>query len=93
MKSKALKLTWSDEESDGSQEDDNVLVQGHSRSIAINIVCLYVKLDTITTNSKTASNILCDSDSDCGDEPETDDESLQEAYEKMYTQWLKSMCH
>ena len=32
---------------------------------------------------------MCDSDPDYEDESKKDDESLQEAYEKMYTQWLK----
>ena len=98
--------TWSDEESDGSQEDGNlvsnqvafsgtlvsgnrVLVQGRLGFVTTDYVCLSVKSDTIATNSKIASNSLCDSDLDCGDESEKDDESLQEAYEKMYTQWLK----
>ena len=32
---------------------------------------------------------MCHSDFDCEDEFEKDDESLQEAYEEMYTQWQK----
>ena len=32
---------------------------------------------------------MCDSDSDSGDKSKSDNESLQEAYEKMYSQWLK----
>ena len=39
-----------------------------------------VKLETVATHSKTTSNSLCDFDSDYGD-----DESLQEAHEKIYT--------
>ena len=63
---------------------NRVLVQGRSGSVTINIICLFVK-----SGNKITSNSLCDSDSDCGDEFEKEDESLQEAYEKMYTQWLK----
>ena len=32
---------------------------------------------------------MCGSDSNSGYESENDDESLQDAYEKMYSQWLK----
>ena len=104
----ALKSTWNDEESDGNQEDDNlvsnqvvffgslvsgnrVLGQERSGPVAIDTVCLSIILDIVATDSKTTSSSLCDFDSDCGDESEKEDESLQEAYEKMYTQWLK-MC-
>ena len=48
-----------------------------------------MKADSIATKSKAATNDSCDFDSDSGDESEKDDESLQEAYEKMYTQQLK----
>ena len=68
---------------------NRVLVQGCPGSVATEIVCLSIKSDTVATNSKIASNSLCDFDSDCGDESEKDDENLQEAYEKMYSQWLK----
>ena len=105
-KNKALKSTWSDEESNGSQEVDNLVsnqvafsgtlvsgnrlfMQGCLGSVATDFVCLFIKSDTVTTDSKAASSSLCDSDSDCGDKSEKDDESLQKAYEKMYTQWLK----
>ena len=98
----ALKSTWSDEEFDSSQEDDNfvsnqilfsstfvssnrVLVQGRLGSIATDIVFLSIKSNIVATNSKTTSNNSCSSDSDSGDESEKDDESLQEAYEKMYS--------
>ena len=101
-KSKALRSTYSDEESNGSQEDNNlvsnqvvffgtlvsgnrVLVQGCSGSVATYIVYLSIKSDIVATDSKTTSSSLCDSDSDCGDECEKDNESLQEAYEKMNT--------
>ena len=101
-----MKSTWSDEESDESQKDDNmvsnqvafsstlvssnrVLVQGCSGFVATDTVYMFVKLDTLATDSKTAANSLCGSASNSGDESENDDKSLQEAYEKMYTQWLK----
>ena len=66
-----------------------VLMQGHSGFVVINTACLPIKSDTVTTDSKLATRSLCDSDSDCGNEFKKDDESLQEAYEKVYTQWLK----
>ena len=43
----------------------------------------------VATKSKSETSSLCDSDSDCGVEFEKDNEPLQEAYEKMYSQWLK----
>ena len=105
-KSKAMMSTWSDEELDGSQEEDNmvsnqvafssslvsdncVLVQGYSGFVATDTTSKYVKSNTFATNSKTITNSLCESNLDSGDESENDDDSLQEAYEKMYTQWLK----
>ena len=63
-----------------------VLVQGRLGYVAIDIVCLSIKSDTVATDNITSSNSLHDFDSDCGDESEKDDESLQEAYEKIYTQ-------
>ena len=48
-------------------------MQGRSASVAIDIVCLSIKSDTIATCSKLATNSLCDSDSDCEDEFEKDD--------------------
>ena len=48
-----------------------------------------IKSGTFATDSKTTSNSLCSSDSESGDESKNDDKSLQEAYEKIYTQWLK----
>ena len=48
-----------------------------------------IKLDTIATESKIVASSLCGSDSNSGDKSENNDESLQETYEKMYTQWLK----
>ena len=66
-----------------------VLVPWCLESVATNTVCLSIKSYTVATNSKTASSSLWYSDSDYGDESEKDNESLQEAYEKMYIQWLK----
>ena len=105
-KNKALKLTWSDEESYGSQEEDNLVsnqvaffgtfvssnhsfMQGRSGSVARDTIYLSAKSDTITTDSKSTTSTVCDLDLNCGDESEKVDESLQAAYEKMYTQWLK----
>ena len=99
-------MTWSDEEFDGSLEEDNLVsnqvafsstlvsgshlfMQGRSGSVATDTVCLSAKSDTVAIDNKSATRSLCDSNSDYGDESEKDDESLQEAYEKMYTQWLK----
>ena len=56
-----------------------------SGSIATNTIYLSMKSDSITIESKAATSGSCDSDSDSGDESEKDDESLQEAYEKIYT--------
>ena len=64
-------------------------MQGHSGSVVIDIVCLSVKLDIVATDSKSASSSLYNSDSDYGDQFEKDNESLQEAYRNMYTQWMK----
>ena len=50
-------------------------------------VCLWSQ--TVATESKAATCSSCDSNSNNGDESKKDYESLQEAYEKMYTQWLK----
>ena len=97
--------TLSDEESDGSQEEDNmvnnqvsffgllfsdnrVLVQGCTGFVAIDVVCNSAKPKTVATESKTTTNNLYGSDSESRDESENDNESLQEAYENMYTQWL-----
>ena len=99
-------LTWSDNESDGSQEEDDmvsnlvafssnfvssnrVLVQGHSRSVVTYVVYTSVKSYTVATKSKIIASSLCDSDSDNRDESENDNESLQEAYERMCSQWLR----
>ena len=48
-----------------------------------------MKLDSVATESKAAISGSCNSNLDNGDEFEKEDESLQEAYEKMCTQWLK----
>ena len=99
-KSKAKTSTWSDEESNGSQEEDNmvsnqvtffgmlvsgnrVLVQGRSGFVATEIVCMSVKSNIVAIDSKTTTSSLCESDSDNGDESINEDESLQEAYERM----------
>ena len=64
-------------------------MQGCSSSVTTDIVYLSTKSYTVATNSKLVTSSLCDSDSDCGDESEKDDESLQEAHKRMYSQWLK----
>ena len=64
---------------------NRVLVQELSGSIATDTICLSAKSNTVATESKIAANSLCESDSDNGDESKKDDESLQEAYEKMYS--------
>ena len=105
-KNKALKSTQSDEESNDSHEEDNLVsyqvefsgildlgnhlfIQECSGAVAIDTTCLSMKSNTVAIDSKSATSSLCDSDSDCGDESEKDDEFLQEACEKMYTQQLK----
>ena len=39
--------------------DNYVLVQGRFGSIAIDTICLFVKLGTVATDSKIASSNLC----------------------------------
>ena len=74
---------------------NRLFMQGCLGSIAIDTIYLFVKSDTVylsmksdtvAIDNKLATNSLCDSDLDCGDESKKDDESLNEAYEKMYTQ-------
>ena len=48
-----------------------------------------MKSYTIAIDSKSTTSCEFYSDSDYGDESEKDDESLQAAYEKMYSQCLK----
>ena len=50
-----------------------------------------MKSYTVTIDNKSITSSVFHSASDCGDESEMDDESLQEVYEKMSTQWL-NMC-
>ena len=62
--------------------DNRVLVQGHTKSVAIDVACKSIKSDTVAIDSKTTTNSLCGSDLDSEDESKNDDESLQEAYER-----------
>ena len=66
-----------------------VLEKGRSGVVAIDTVYMSVKLDIVALDSKTTTNSSCGFDLDNGNEFENNNESLQEAYEKMYTQWLK----
>ena len=68
---------------------NRALVQGRSGFVATNNVSLSIKSDAVAIDNKITSSNLCNSDSENGDESRNDNESLQEAYEKMYTQWLK----
>ena len=70
---------------------NRLFMQGCSYSVAIDSICLSMKSYTVTTDNKSITSSVFHSDSDCGDESEMDDESLQEVYEKMSTQWL-NMC-
>ena len=45
------------------------------------------KSGSVALENKLETNSNCGSESDGGDEPDKDDQSL--AYEKMYAQWLK----
>ena len=63
---------------------NSVLVQGHSGFVATDAVCMFVKSYIIAIESKTTTSGLCDFESDSGYEFENDNESLQDAYEKMY---------
>ena len=62
----------------------------HGRAgVATESVCLSVKLGSVSLENKTTTNNEYGLESDCRDESKKDDESLHEAYEKMYAQWLK----
>ena len=63
---------------------NRVLVQGRSGSVATDTVCMSIKLYTVAIESKTITLYGFDSESE--DESKNDGESLQEAYENMYTQ-------
>ena len=104
-KNEALKSTWSDEESKGSQEEDdlvsnqiafsgslvsnNCVLMQGCAGVVTESVCFSAKSGYVALENKSATNSDCGSEFDCGDESEKDDESLHEAYEKMYAQWLK----
>ena len=62
-----------------------MLVQGRSGFVTTDAVCISVKSNTVTTDSKIVANSLCGSNLDSADESENDKDSLQEAYEKLYT--------
>ena len=57
--------------------------------------CAGVVTDSVCLSAKTVSvalenkSVKSECEFDCGDEYEKDDESLHEAYEKMYGQWIK----
>ena len=63
-----------------------MLVQGRTEAVAIDTVCKFVKSDNVATYSKTEASSFCGFNSDNEDESKNNDESLQEAYEKMYPQ-------
>ena len=100
-----MKSTWSDEESEGSQEedelvsnqvvlssslilDDYVFMQGHS-GVSTDSVCLSAKTVSVALENKSITKSEYGSEFASGDESKKDDESLHEAYKKMYAQWLK----
>ena len=64
---------------------NRVLMQGHLGFVATYVVCMPIKSDIVATYSKKTAISLCGSNSDSGDESKNDNESLQEAYKKMYT--------
>ena len=96
-----MKSTSSDEESEGSQEEDDlvsiqvaffgtlvsdnyVFMQRHA-GVATESICLSTKSGSIALENKSAAGSVCGLESDCGDESNKDNESLHEAYKKMYT--------
>ena len=98
-KNKALKSTWSDEEFEGSQEEDELVsnqvgfsgsfitydrVFMQGRVVATDSVFLSVKTIFVPLKNKSATKNECGSEFDSGDESKKDYESLHEAYEKMY---------
>ena len=58
-------------------------MQGHP-SVAIEFVCLSAKSSSIALENKSAINSDYGSESNCENESKKGDESLHEAYEKMY---------
>ena len=60
-----------------------------SEPVATDTICLSVKSDSSVIECKAKTSHSHESDLDNGEESKKDEESLQEAYEKMYTQWLK----
>ena len=96
-KGKSLKTTWSDKESNGSEEKDDfvnnyVAFQVTSKKDVINTVSKDVATSK-TTNSNSNNVATCaksnsefneDSDSDCSDEEKPSTEDIQEAYQIMY---------
>ena len=69
--------------------NNHILVQSNADSVAIDAISNTVILEIIATKCKTTNNSQSGSKFESGDEAENDDESLQDAYEKMYTQWLR----
>ena len=68
---------------------NQLFMQGRSDFVATDSVCLSMKSNIVATDNKSATSSTCHSDSNSGDDSKKDDESLQEAYKKIYTQWLK----
>ena len=54
--------------------------------VATESVCVSAKIGSVTLENKLATRSECGSESDSGDESEKDNESLHEAYQKMYAQ-------
>ena len=85
-----MKSTWSDEESKGSQEEDNLVSNQVAFSgslvsdnfvfmqgragISTESVCLSAKSGFVALENKSATNSDYGSESDCGDKSEKDDE-------------------
>ena len=60
-----------------------------SEPVTTDTIFLSVKSNSVATECKASTSHSHESDLDSGEESEKDLESLQEAYENMYTQWLK----
>ncbi|PON85451.1 hypothetical protein TorRG33x02_187310, partial [Trema orientale] len=98
-KSKAMTTTWSDEESEGSQEEDDNHVSNHIAfgvSLVSDDVCsLQKSAGCVATQSTQRSSVATsgiekDHDTDSNsDESKLNEDSIRASYENMYSQWIR----
>ncbi|PON99959.1 hypothetical protein TorRG33x02_043770, partial [Trema orientale] len=98
-KAKAMTSIWSDEEFEGSQEEDDNHVSNHIAfgvSLVSDDVCsLQKSAGHVATQSMQRSSVATsgtqkdhDTDSD-SDESELNEESIRASYENIYSQWIR----